>query len=83
MKAPLKKEGTQIISKQYNTNNVSNINNKENNNITVLEQFTGTELIKESYGKLCNIDMVNTTWEKNDHIQYFNCNNIIFPVVYI
>ena len=77
MKAPLRKEGTQSIPKQYNTNNVLNINNEENNNITVLEQFTGTGSIEEAYGKLCNINMLNTIWENNEQTQYFNCNNII------
>lgn len=27
--------------------------------------------------------MINTTWENNDHIQYFNCNNIIQYKVHI
>ena len=77
MKAPLRKEGTQSIPKQYNTNNISNIKNEENSNIIVLEQFTGTGSIQEAYGRLCNINTLNAMWENGDQTQYFNCNNII------
>ena len=58
-------------------NNISNINNEENNNITVLAQFTDTGSIQEAYGKLCNNNMLNTMWGNNDQTQHFYCNNII------
>ena len=77
VKPPLRKEGTQNIPKQYKTNKVSNINSEENNNITVLEQCTGTGSIEEAYGRLCNINTLNAMWENGDQTQYFNCNNII------
>ena len=77
VKPPIRKEGTQIIPKQYKTNKVTNVNSEENNNITVLEQFTGTGSIEETYGRLCNINTLNAIWENGDQTQYFNCNNII------
>ena len=74
VKAPIKKEGLQNISRQYNSNNVTN---EENNISSIIEEFTNSGPIEEGYGKLCNINMLNTDLNRNEQTHYFNCNNII------
>ena len=53
------------------------IDNKEQNNLSILEQYMESESFQDAYTKLCNINYVSNSHKIDDENQYYHCNNVM------
>ena len=74
VKPPNTKEETQIIPRQYQSRRVEkNLNGEEENELSIIEEMTGSKGPDQAYAQICNANnvfQVNNTLICRAHIEY-------------